>query len=126
MSPETFELEKHYGQVVEWWQGHQWPVVPPAVLPKTGLIVPGFAAGFLYKTDSNLAWLEWAVVNPQSDRILRREALDAVLGGLFEEAKKAGFEAVFTSVSHPGLIERYKKLGFSVSDTGMTNLARRV
>lgn len=120
------QLSDDYGAISEWWTAQKWPVIPREMLPGTGAIVPGRAAGFLYKTDSQIAWLEFVVANPASDKMERRAALDAVIQSLLATAQSMGFRAVFTSCQHPGLTARYQEHGFQVTDTGMTNLIRRI
>jgi hypothetical protein len=119
-----------YAHVSAWWQAQNWPVIPQEMLPSTGLIVESegekLAAGFLYKTDSKIAWLEFLVGNPESDKMKRRQALDALIQGLCDEARESGFTRIFTSAQHPGLIERYKGHGFMETDKNMTNLVRVV
>lgn len=115
-----------YAEVASWWEAQGWPVIPPEMLPGTGVVVPGLAAGFLYKTDSAIAILEFVVANPASDKMERRAALDAVIEALLAYAALVGARAVFTSCQHPSLLARYQNHGFQITDTGMTNLIRRI
>ena len=115
-----------YTKLASWWSAHKWPVLPEHYLPKTGIIVESnsnpICAGFLYRTDSAFAWLEFVVADPNSDKIERRQGLDLLVAALLDEAQKQGFSAVHTSAQHPSLIDRYVSHGFTVSDTNMTNL----
>lgn len=80
-------------------------------------------AGFLYLTLSKLCWLEWLVTNPDAPLKPRTHALECLLGRLKEEAQ--GFcpgGSVFVTLKSKGLIKLYKKVGFEVSDTHMTNM----
>jgi hypothetical protein len=122
MNPRLIDLEKDYKTLCEWWSGHEgWPAIPEVFLPKVGLIVDGLCAGFLYQTDSGFAWLEWVVGNPQADKEARSEALDLLVKELLRVAKELGFQAVFSAIKHPGLLERYEKFGFNVTDRGMNH-----
>jgi N-acetylglutamate synthase-like GNAT family acetyltransferase len=112
-----------------WWTLHSWPVVPLAALPPTGYIVcdeagTAICAGFLYKTDSCIGWLEWVVANPLYDKVLRGEALDQLIAKLLDEAVLCGMRQVFTTTTHPSLISRYEKHGFLITDRNNTNLIR--
>lgn len=118
--------EEHYAEVCNWWKAHSWPLMPLSLLPKTGYIVRDVAAGFLYNTDSGIAWIEWIVSNPESDKAIRNEALDLILGNLIDDAKKMNKTFIFTSSDNEKLINRYKKHGFSLGDTGVTHLGRGI
>lgn len=74
-------------------------------------------SGWLYQSDSKLAWVEWVVMNKKAPRDTRDGALDYLYQVLFEKAKSLGFEVVMCIANHPTLIERLKnKLGF-IEDT---------
>lgn len=118
--------EKDYPIVCSWWKDHQWPSIPLSFLPKTGIIVDDCAAGFLYCTDSKLCWLEFVVVDKSADKQRRRDALDLLISESIEIAKESGYMVMFSSVSHAGLIQRYKNHGFDVTDQNMTNLIKRL
>ena len=118
--------ELDYWTLAAWWTDHDWPCLDPEMLPKTGFIVEGVCAGFLYKTDSKIAWLEYIISNPKSDKEERNKGLDLVITELCNEAKKCGFEAIFTSSSHDKLINRYKNHGFISTDESMTHFIKRV
>jgi len=115
---------QHYTSLSTWWKAHDWPVMPPESLSQYGLVIPGVAAGFLYKTDSNIAWLEFLISNPEVNKEARSKGLDAIIEGLSAEAKRLGFKTVFTSSYHPGLIKRYEKHQFVKTDENVTQLVR--
>lgn len=116
-------LEEDYPQVASWYKKRGWPELPIHMLPQTGAILEGKAAGFLYRTDSPIGWLEWVVSNPDVEH---SGAIEAVLNYLTGKAKELGVEVILCSLSHSSLIEKYKKAGFFVTDGGMTNMMRRV
>lgn len=115
-----------YATLAKWWTAQNFPTIAPEYLPQCGLIVDGLCAGFLYESDSAIAWVEWIVANPEAEKALRREALDKLLDALVLHAKERGYKAIFTSVAHPGLLERYKQHGFVVTDNGVTHLLRSI
>ncbi len=112
-----------YATLACWWEAHGWPAIEPKMLPTTGVIADEKAAGFLYQTDSKVAWMEWIVADPAASD--RGPAIDAVISSLSEIAADMGFELILTSVKHPGLIQRYINNGFTKGDESMTNLHRR-
>lgn len=111
-----------HATLTEWWVAHKWEPIPQNYLPEFGLVIEGLCAGFLYKTDSAFAWLEFVVSNPASDKFKRNEALDLLIKSLLQEAARLGFSAVHTSSNHKGLIERYERQGFRVTDSNVTQM----
>lgn len=118
------ELDQDYPSACAWWKAHNWPVLPKEALPEVGYIVPEICAAWLYRSDSSIAWIEWIIANPESDKEVRSEALDLLIQTVSSHAKELGFKFLFSSASHPHLIERYKLHGFHISDTAMTNLIK--
>jgi hypothetical protein len=119
-----FFTESDYPTVCSWWKDHEWPSIPLIFLPKTGIIVDDCAVGFVYGTDSKLCWLEFVVVDKRAEKERRRKALDILISEATNIAKECGYVAMFSSVSHKGLIERYKNHNFQITDQNMTNLIR--
>lgn len=117
-----------YPILAKWWNDHDWPAIPQDALPKTGIVITNeenpIVAGFLYKTDSTMAWMEYIVADAKSDKMIRSEALDMLIDCLLFIAKENGFKTVFTSSVHPSLIARKQKHGFIVGDTNTTQLIR--
>lgn len=122
--------EADYPTYTTWLALHNWPLIPRDMLPRTGVIVEvdgiNTCAGFLYNTDSNIAWLEYVVANPLCDKLIRDKALDSLIPALLERAKGMGKSAVFSSIEHPGLIKRYQKHGGIIADSGVTNFIWRI
>ncbi len=121
-----FNPSTDYHTVCEWWRQHNWDCVPKDCLPVTGYIIDDVCVGFLYKTDSKIAWLEYIVSNKNSDKEVRNKGLDKVIDTLINDAYESGFKALFTSVEHPALIERYAKHHFVSTDKNVTNMIRRL
>ena len=117
---------KDYKTLHEWWKAYDWQSVPYNCLPKTGYIIDGYCAGFLYKTDSNIAWLEWIISNKNANKEEKAKALDSLISKLIDDAKKEGFKLIFTSVSNKSLVDRYKQHGFNVTDENMVNLIKEL
>ena len=122
--------EEDYDTLFRWWTMHGWTPPEPKFLPKNGLVVhfegEALCAGFIYKTDSKICWMEWIVADPVSDNHVRSEGLDILLRELNSLAGNEGYQAVFTSSDTPAVVERYKKAGFAVTDTGVSQMLRRI
>lgn len=126
MEIRPFNPQSDYETVKEWWAGQKWTAMPLDYLPKVGMMVPEVCAGWLYQSDSKIAWVEFIIANPNTTKEERSEGLNLLIKGLLDKAKDLGFGAVFTSAQHPGLIKRYTEFGFQVTDTGMSTLIRRL
>lgn len=111
-TPIPFVLEQHFTEVLRWYQMFGETMIPEA-LPKTGYIVPGVAAGFLYRTDSSLCWLECLVANKDVPKEERNLALDAVVVALSQDAKKLGFKTLLGSTQLAAVVKRAQRLGWS-------------
>ena len=121
-------------EVHRWWEEQGWPKIPKEMLPTTGWIVEhsspegidGVCAGWLYKANSAMAKLEWVVGNPSIPAEKRSEGLNLLIEHISQEARLAGYTALFTSTKHTRLIERLKLCGYTVGDEGVTHLFKRL
>jgi hypothetical protein len=117
---------KDYATVCKWWKGYAFPAMPEILLPKNGLIIDGKCAGFLYSTDSGIAWMEFVVGNPEISKEERDGALDALIHGLARMAKDLGFMKVFTSTNSNRFTKRLLDCGFVVGDASTIQLIRSI
>jgi hypothetical protein len=115
--------------LVKWWQDNRFPPPPIDFLPnngKDGIVVfdadtnTNIAAGFIYITNSEVAWLEFVVSNfDVKNKELRKQAIEFLIKQL---AVTSGKKYIFTSVMHPSLINHFKNLGFIVGNQNATQL----
>lgn len=129
MEVEFFDFSKHYAEVAGWWSRHKWPIIAPKMLPRTGIMVreeaTNVCVGWIYCTDSTMCWLEFIVANPDAPGKLRFKALDLLIETLSGHAKDMGFEVVFSSLQHKGLMKKFVKAGYVKTDEGVTHFVRR-
>jgi len=116
--------------IAKWWAAHNWPVIPRHALPKHGAVIEGedgegICAGFIYRTDSAIAWVEFVVSNPKVTLRKRRDALDDLVGCLKQMGKALGHNMFFVSLASRGLMKIYAKHGFVRTDKTMTNMIAR-
>jgi len=107
-----------------WGTWPEWEVHPTkALLPENG--TGGFiveknktpiVAGFLYTTNSKVAWFEWVVSNADYRGSDRKEAMELLINGMESVAKSSGFEIILSIGRNKGLINTHKKLGYTVDD----------
>ena len=108
----------------KWWWGHG--ETPPLLkqLPDNGL--GGFiaekgkekkliAVGYLYLTNSNIAYIDAAISNPDYKGRDRYIIGVMIINELLRKASSLGYETVETTTFREGLIKRYKKMGWEVS-----------
>jgi hypothetical protein len=118
-----WDLAEHYDTLCAWWLGNNWPALPPILLPKTGVVIEDYCAGFLYESkDTPVMWMEYIVGNPDADKKWRGEAQDLLIENLVKKARSLGCKMLVVSLYKSRLIERVKKHGFKAHDHEMTNL----
>lgn len=114
--------ENDYDQyLVEWWS--KWPgwTAPPRdFLPENGrggLMIEKngipIVAGFVYLTNSAIAWNEFIISNfDYKDKKDRKDAILILIRELCRVAKSCGKTYVYTVVKNKSLIKLYKESGF--------------
>lgn len=118
------------GVLTKWWKEWGFPVPPVECLPRHGLIVSDaegdLYAGFLYFTDSDMAWMEWVVCN-RSACVSRRRGALLFMTGLFEQiARGGGAKHLFTSTVRGDFANSLCKCGFERGDTGVIHLVKNI
>jgi len=110
--------------LIEWWK--QWNWEPPAkdFLPddgKGGMIVfdgdTPICAGFVYITNSKVAWVDWIISNKEyrvKDK--RKEAIRLLIESLSNICKNTGSKYGYALIKNQSLIQVYKDLGWSKGD----------
>lgn len=110
-------IVEDFPPVASWWTARKWPTIPLDLLPKTGVIIENYCAGFLYSTDSKICWIEFIVSNPNTDKTERDHAMNLLLDRLITEAEGRGFKAIFTSAKNEHLEQRLSSKGFQKTDS---------
>lgn len=115
--------------LVKWWTDNRFPPPPLDFLPnngKDGIVVfdahtnTNVAAGFVYITNSEVAWIEFLVSNfDVKDRELRTQAIEFVIKQLITTCGK---KYLFSSVKNPNLIKHFINSGFVIGAQNTTEL----
>ncbi|MFP2911257.1 hypothetical protein ACLESD_40780 [Pyxidicoccus sp. 3LFB2] len=111
MTPIPYVPELHFEQIKDWLQF--WDeLMTPESLPQTGFIIPGKAAGFMYRTDSTVALIENLVAAPGMSREERTDYIDAIVLAIAEEATRLGFKILVGYTQLDAVVKRAERLGF--------------
>lgn len=120
-----------YETFCRFWNFWKFPIIPREFLPENGTggikicnerneII---CAGFLYQTNSKIAWIEFIVSNPEiKDKKVRHDSQIELISLLVVEAEEKGFKAVFSSVVNPSLINKFFEVGFTKNKGNSTEL----
>ena len=117
--------ESDYDNIlVAWWK--QWGWEPPQrdFLPdngKGGIIVydqdTPICAGFMYITNSKVAWVDWIISNKEyTKKPHRKDAIKLLVSTLTGICKNAGSKYVYALIKSRHLIETYEQLGYIKGD----------
>lgn len=107
-----------YDTLVKWW--NDWGLDAPSkdFLPEDGIggimIVDKdtpVCAGFIYNTNSKVAWVDWIVSNTQY-RGERKEAILLLIDSLTNICKNTGSKYVFSNNNNRFLINYFIKSGY--------------
>jgi hypothetical protein len=111
--------------LLSWWEGWKWTAPSKDFLPdngKSGMIVydgdEPICAGFLYLTNSQVAWVDWIISSPiYRKKPERKDAILYLISTLTELAKQTGHKYSYALIKHKSLISSYEDIGYSKSDT---------
>jgi hypothetical protein len=128
-------LESDWETLVSFWKSWpEWEQHPTKdLLPLNGcggLIVEKektpIVAGFLYLTNSKVAWLEWIVSNPDYREDDRKEAIELLINTLEKIAIEQGYKIILSIGRNKGLINTHKKLGYMVDDKPSYEISKKI
>jgi hypothetical protein len=119
-----------YPELCQWWESWGWKPIPAEFLPPTGIMVynetGNVCAGWLYKTDTPIAWFENCISSKSASRADRDGGLDLLVETGCRIANDHGFRVVMTALTHNGLKRRFLKHGFMQSDDGVSHFIKGV
>ena len=117
----------------EWWAKWNWPTITKEMLPLNGcgglIVYKGdipVVAGFLYLTNSNVAWMEWIISNQDYREDDRKDALEMLILGLEDIALSVGKTIILSVGRNSGLINTHKKLGYTVDDNASYEISKKL
>ena len=109
--------DSDYEMLCGWWKDWGWSQYPSKnMLPDIGVVVNEVAAGFLYLTNSKLAWANWIVTDKNYREDDRGDIINTVILSLEQIAKDNGVEVMYGVISSNSLVNRYVELGYNKGD----------
>lgn len=123
--------EEDYDILVEWWRKWKWTPVSRDFLPQNGtggIIVykndTPIVAGFLYLTNSSVAWCEFIVSNFEYKNKDRKEAIKILIHELTLIAENCGAKYVYTVVKNENLRIVYEEMGYSKGSSNVQEMVK--
>lgn len=118
--------------LVGWWKDWRWTPPPKDFLPDDatgGFIVydgeTPVCAGFIYVTNSSVAWVEWVISNKNyTDREGRRLALRLLIQSLTNIAISSGSKYIYTLLKNQHLMKVYEEIGYIKGDSLATEMIK--
>jgi hypothetical protein len=110
--------------LVGWWKDWKWTPPLKDFLPsdgKGGVMVLDndipVCAGFVYMTNSKVAWVDWIISNREyKKKPQRKEALDLLITTLTNICKDTGNKYCYALIKNKSLIKTYETLGYTSAD----------
>lgn len=106
-----------------WWKDWGWEAPQKDFLPdggKGGIIVMKedipVCAGFMYTTNSKVAWVDWIISSKEYREDDRKEAISLLVETLTNICRNTGHKYSYALIKHPSLIDTYKELGYTKGD----------
>jgi hypothetical protein len=110
--------------LVGWWKQWNWEPPKKDFLPEDGkggiIVYDGdipIIAGFIYVTNSKVAWVDWIISNKEYRiKEKRAEAKKLLIESLTNICKNSGSKYGYALIKNQALIKTYLDLGWSKGD----------
>jgi len=111
--------------LVNWWTEWGWTAPEKDFLPDNGMggyiVYDGeipICAGFIYVTNSRVAWVDWIISNKQyREKGKRKEAISMLIESLTNISKMSGSKYAYALIKNNSLIQTYENLGYTKGDS---------
>ena len=126
MRVERYTHKKHLPLLTKWLSHHGMSVPPLEYFSDTGLVVDGVVIGFLFLTNSGVAWVDNLAADPKCPVGRKREAVDRLVRELEDIARFYGKSAL-TGIgnSFPTRLA-FERNGFAPLRTGYTHYMKEL
>ena len=111
--------------LLKWWSDWEWLAPQKDFLPDNGkggiIVFDGdipVCAGFMYLTNSSVAWIDWIISNKEyRKKPLRKEAIQLLIAALTNISKDSGSKYGYALIKNKSLIEVYESFGYIKGDS---------
>lgn len=125
--------ESDWETLISWWKSWRWPEMSKEILPMNGTggimvykdNVP-IVAGFLYLTNSKVAWLDWIVSNPSYKETDRKEAIMLLINTLEQIGKNQGYNVIISITRSKSLINIHKELNYTIDENPSYEISKKI
>jgi hypothetical protein len=125
--------ESDWETLQEWWAKWNWPIMSKELLPLNGcggLMIYKedqlIAAGFLYLSNSKVAWLDWIISNPEYKESDRKEALALLIDELEKVALAQDYSIIISIARNKSLINIHKELGYTIDENPSYEISKKI
>ena len=126
--------EDYDATLVDWWESWGWDAPQKDFLPDNGtggmMILDGdtpICAGFIYVTNSSVAWIDWIVSSKTyRKKPERSDAVVLLVDTLTQLAKNSGASYSYALIKHKGLMQTYEKLGYVPGDSYTQEMIKKI
>lgn len=106
--------------LVGWWADWGWESPKKDFLPdngKGGIMIldkeTPVCAGFIYTTNSKVAWVDWIISNKNyREKPKRSQAINLLIETLTNICKSTGHKYSYALLKNQSLIKTYEKIGY--------------
>ena len=107
--------------LLDWWKQWGWTAPEKDFLPddgRGGYIVYDedvpVCAGFIYVTNSRVAWVDWIISNKEyRGKPNRKQAIGLLIESLTNICRISGSKYVYALIKNNSLIQTYESLGYA-------------
>jgi len=127
--------DSDWDTLVSWWIAWKdWGNHPSKeMLPQNGtggLMVEldgkAIVSGFLYLTNSKVGWIEWVVSDPNYKGDNKKEAIELLIHGLEDVAKKQGCEIILSVGRNKSLIKIHEGLDYTIDPSPSYEISKNI
>jgi hypothetical protein len=120
--------------LVGWWKDWKWTPPPKDFLPsdgKGGVMVLDndipVCAGFVYMTNSKVAWVDWIISNKEyKKKPQRQQALSLLIKTLTDTCKNSGNKFCYALLKNKSLTKTYEDLGYIAADSYSQEMIKKL